>query len=120
MRLWGAGLPHTTVCYQFANYRLRPSLWCQPVIRTGATLALVQPHPPSGLHSGSLSRGVRHLQPELERVVVGVPKPRVGHALKGGELPRDICELPGEVYCGVLMVAWATRVLRIRSSAPTP
>jgi hypothetical protein len=68
-----------------------------PPRRSGAILAaLVEPHPPPGLHSSSLDRGVRVLEPEQQRVVVRVLEVGVALSLEGGDLVRDVGQLPSE------------------------
>ena len=67
-------------------------------------MALVEPHPPPGLHSSSLDRGVRVLEPEQQRVVVRVLEVGVALSLEGGDLVRDVGQLAGDVSGGVGVV----------------
>jgi hypothetical protein len=78
--------------------------------------SLVQPHPPPCLNSSSLSRRVRYLKPELERVVVGVAQPGVRLSLEGGELGGYVREVSGYFLCGVCVVSWFAHALRVRTA----
>jgi hypothetical protein len=60
---------------------------------------------------------VCYLQPEPESVVVGVGVPRPRLAFEGGKLPCYVCEVSGEVLCGILIVSWLDHALRVRTFA---
>src|SRR5829696_6049829 len=76
--------------------------------------ALVEAHPPPGLHGGCLYRRVGVLQPVPQRVVGGIGEVGVGLALEGGYLGRDVGEVSGYVLDGVDVVPGAgDRVLAL-------
>jgi hypothetical protein len=79
--------------------------------------SLVQPHPPPGLYSSSLSSRVPYLKPDLEGVVVGVAQPGVRLALEGGELGGYVREVSSDLLCGVCVVSWLAHALRVHISA---
>src|SRR5215211_773383 len=66
---------------------------------------LVKPHPPPGLHSSSLYRRVRCLEPEPEGGVVGVCKVGVGISLELADVGSNLGEVSDYVSGGICVVS---------------